>query len=289
MRLPIKEKGSRFKKLNDIYLKMENLYLQALMQSTEKRDVKVMLADATVIDSKTFDPNHVRMYFKSVIKNLPHWTISDIRESQNDDVCRSFLELSKDISKFRLKGYLGIQYRVLSYYRVDKQVIAIQKELRELTEKEFQLDKAISEMGNRLIKDQIEEMGLKDLSQEALLDRFLSDPSLIEELEKKATYIERIFPEVRLFEDNQTGLKNKLKNLILEMYEVSQSLIDHNQLMQGELGFVMYFDILLPKSSNTQASYEDIDNLDRLEFLRITDSFSEILVSLECSKSDKYT
>src|SRR5262245_16888040 len=149
MRLPNKEEGSRFKKLNDIYLKMENLYLKALIQSTGTRHVKVMLADATVIDSKTFDPNQVKTYFRLIIKRLPHWTIFDIRESKNEDLCRSFLELSKDVSKFRLKGYLGIQYRVLSYYGVDKEVIAIQKELREKFEKETQLDNAISLMGNR--------------------------------------------------------------------------------------------------------------------------------------------
>jgi hypothetical protein len=263
---------------------MENLYLKALIQSTGTRHVKVMLADATVIDSKTFDPNQVKTYFKLIIKRLPHWTISEIRESKNEDLCRSFLELSKDVSKFRLKGYLGIQYRVLSYYRVDKEVIAIEKELREKFEKETQLDNAISLMGNRLIKDQIDKMGLGELSHEALIDRFLSDPSLTEELEKKATYVERLFPGVRELEDSQAGLKNKLKNLQLEIYEVSQNLIDHNQLMQGQVGFVIYFDILLSKSNNAQASHRDIDKLDRHDFLRIIDSFSEILVTLESAK-----
>lgn len=284
MRLPIKEEGSRSKELNDINFRMENLYLKALIPRTDTRGVKVMLADATVIDSKTFDPNQVRMYFKLIIKNLPHWTISEIRESKNEDLFRSFLELSKDVSKFRLKGYLGIQYRVLSYYRADKEVIVIQKELREKFEKEIQLDNVISLMGNRLIKDQIDKMGLGELSHEALLDRFLSDPSLTEELEKKATYVERLFPEVRQLEDSQTGLKNKLKNLQLEIYEVSQNLIDYNQLMQGQVGFVIYFDILLSKSNNAQASHQDIDKLDRHEFLKIIDSFSEILVTLESSK-----
>jgi hypothetical protein len=284
MRLPIKEKGSQTNELNDIYSSIENLYAKALMQCTETRDVKVMLGDGSVIDSQTFDPNRVRNYYNLVAKKLQKWDILGIRESQNEDVYRTFFEISSDISKYRLKGYFGIQYRALSYYKVDKEVIAIQKQLREITEKDLQLDKTISDIGNRLITDEINKMGLKGLSHEALFDRILSDPSISEELEKKATYVEGLFPEVRLIEESQKALNNKLKNLLLEIYLISRVLIDYNQLMQGQEGFVMYFDITLSKSTPAQGSHLDVEKINRQEFIRIIDSFNEILASLELPK-----
>ena len=284
MRLPINEKGSQTNELNDIYSSIENLYAKALMQFTETRDVKVMLGDGSVIDSKTFDPNRVRNYYNLVAKKLQKWDILGIRESQNEDVYRTFFEISSDISKYRLKGYFGIQYRALSYYKVDKEVIAIQKQLREITEKDLQLDKTISDLGNRLITDEINKMGLKGLSHEALFDRILSDPSISEELEKKATYVEGLFPEVSLIEESQKALNNKLKNLLLEIYLISRVLIDYNQLMQGQEGFVMYFDITLSKSTPAQGSHLDIEKINRQEFIRIIDSFNEILASLELPK-----
>ena len=162
--------------------------------------------------------------------------------------------------------------------------MAIQKQLREITEKDLQLDKTISDIGNRLITDEINKMGLKGLSHEALFDRILSNPSISEELEKKATYVEGLFPEVSLIEESQKALNNKLKNLLLEIYLISRVLIDYNQLMQGQEGFVMYFDITLSKSTPAQGSHLDIEKINRQEFIRIIDSFNEILASLELPK-----
>ena len=126
-------------------------------------------------------------------------------------------------------------------------------------------------------------MGLKGLSHEVIRPHFVLS-SISEELEKKATYVEGLFPEVSLIEESQKALNNKLKNLLLEIYLISRVLIDYNQLMQGQEGFVTYFDITLSKSTPAQGSHLDIEKINRQEFIRIIDSFNEILASLELPK-----
>ena len=46
-----------------------------------------------------------------------------------------YCQFTQDVGKYHLHGYFGIQFHALPYYRVNKRVIEIQKELVEVANK----------------------------------------------------------------------------------------------------------------------------------------------------------
>ncbi len=53
------------------------------------------MADSTIIDQQTFDPQAVRTYYESIIKNFPDWSIQGVSVTNNEDVRRLFVKLKK--------------------------------------------------------------------------------------------------------------------------------------------------------------------------------------------------
>ena len=93
------------------------------------KKVNVMLGDGSIIHADTFELQKVIVFYQCLIKSLKGWTTTGISEKSNtDDLHRIYCEFTQEVGKYYLHGYFGIQFHALPYYRVDKSVIAIQKE-----------------------------------------------------------------------------------------------------------------------------------------------------------------
>jgi hypothetical protein len=169
---------------------------------------------------------------------------------------------------------------VLPYYRPDKQVLLLQKELFELSTKNSALQESVSNIGNSTIKQELKNMALDELEFEDLFERLLQNQELIGKLEKKVKNIEESYPELNGAEKRKSSIISELENLVMNLYQVSAITIDYNKLMQGEEGIIVYFDmetIDKKKGKGNKAKSVDFDTMkDNLTKERITGLFDEV-------------
>jgi hypothetical protein len=242
MRIPNKENDDFSKKVNGYFIDIENIYLKSIKPFLTTREVNVMLQDGSVTKSSTFDPESVIGFYRSFLKDLKNWEIRDIQQNTGDSN-RIFCQISNNLDNYIIKGYFGIQFNVLPYYKLDKQVIQIQKELFDLSVKNSTLSESVANIGNSTIKQELKNLALDDLEFEDLFERLLQNQELIVKLEDKIKNVEKLYPELDGAENKRSSLIYELENLIIKLYQVSPILIDYNRLMQGEEGIIVYFDI----------------------------------------------
>jgi uncharacterized protein YrzB (UPF0473 family) len=243
MRIPFKaddyfsnEVNSAFKHIQDAYLEGAKLYL-------EKSEVPVMLGDGSISQSTTFELSKIIVYYEKLIDSLDGWVSTGISKSNTDDLHRIYFQISQYINKYRIYGYFGIQFHALPYYRVNKRVIEIQKELSQIAEKAANIFSSLAEKGNTMVLHELQKLGYSELEFEDLFTKLFDDQELVRGLERKAQSLEEQLPEFEQMHISKNQLYAELNNLLIELYQISPVLIDYNRMMQGEEGLVTYFDI----------------------------------------------
>jgi hypothetical protein len=284
MRIPNNESDNFSKKLNDYFVEIENFYQQSLMPCLAMREVNVMLQDGSVTKSSTFDPKLVLGYYRTFLKGLKNWEVSDIQETTGESN-RIYCQIFSSQDNYTIKGYFGIQFNILPYYKLDKQVIQIQKKLFDLSIKNSSVMDSVANIGNNTIKHELKNMALDDLKFEDLFEKILENQELIVNLEDKIKKIERSYPELDKAEEMKNSMILELENLVIKLYQISPNLIDYNRLMQGEEGIIVYFDI------GTEANMKGKNSSKVINFAqmkpqtkaRISELFEEIISGLRPS------
>ena len=284
MRIPNNESDNFSKKLNDYFVEIENFYQQSLMPCLAMREVNVMLQDGSVTKSSTFDPKLVLGYYRTFLKGLKNWEVSDIQETTGESN-RIYCQIFSSQDNYTIKGYFGIQFNILPYYKLDKQVIQIQKKLFDLSIKNSSVMDSVANIGNNTIKQELKNMALDDLKFEDLFEKILENQELIVNLEDKIKKIERSYPELDKAEEMKNSMISELDNLVIKLYQISPNLIDYNRLMQGEEGIIVYFDIgtkanLKGKNSNKVINFAQMKPQTKA---RISELFEEIISGLRPS------
>jgi len=284
MRVPNNEKDDFSKKLNGRFAEIENIYLESIKPYLTTREVNVMLQDGSVTKSSTFDPESVFGFYRSFLKDLKSWEVSDIQETTGESN-RIFCEINANPDNYAIRGHFGVQFNVLPYYKPDKQVIQIQRELFDLSVKNSALLESVANIGNNTIKQELKNMALDELQFEDLFERLLQNQELIDRLEDKTKDVETLYPELGGAEKKKNSLILELNNLILKSYQISPTLIDYNRLMQGEEGIIVYFDIETKldtkgKNSNKSVNFERMKSPTKK---KISELFEEI-ESVLCKK-----
>jgi len=284
MRVPNNEKDDFSKKLNGRFAEIENIYLESIKPYLITREVNVMLQDGSVTKSSTFDPESVFGFYRSFLKDLKSWEVSDIQETTGESN-RIFCEINANPDNYAIRGHFGVQFNVLPYYKPDKQVIQIQRELFDLSVKNSALLESVANIGNNTIKQELKNMALDELQFEDLFERLLQNQELIDRLEDKTKDVETLYPELGGAEKKKNSLILKLNNLIIKSYQISPTLIDYNRLMQGEEGIIVYFDIETKldtkgKNSNKSVNFERMKSPTKK---KISELFKEI-ESVLCKK-----
>jgi hypothetical protein len=241
-----------------------------------------MLQDGSVTKSTTFDPQSVIGFYRSFLRDLQNWNVGDIQETTGE-LNRTYCQILANLDNYTIKGYFGIQFNVLPYYKPDKQVIQIQKELLDLSAKNSTSLESVANIGNNTIKQELKNMSLDDLEFGDLFERLLQNQELIGKLEDKIKSVEKLYPELDGAEKKKNSLIYELDNLIMKVYQISPNLIDYNRLMQGEEGLIVYFDIetkVNAKSKNISNKSVNFGRMKSPAKKRISELFKEIIVAL---------
>lgn len=243
MRLPLKGDDYFIREVNAAFESIREAYLNALKPQVVMKKVNVMLGDGSVVQSDTFEKHKVILFYQQMIKSLIGWVTTGVSNSNTDDLHRLYCSIAQEVGKYNIHGYFGIQFHALPYYKVEKRVIEIQKELSQLAGNATNTLHSIADKGNEIIRKELEKIGYTEIGFEELLSKLFEDQKLTEDLGVKASMVEQEFPEFEDMHERKKKLFAELNDLLVELYQTSSVLIDYNKLMQGEEGAVTYFEI----------------------------------------------
>src|ERR671933_581138 len=282
MRLPIKDDSYFAKNANVAFENLRSAYLETIKPHLVAKKVDVMLGDGSITKSNTFEPERVKSFYQSLVESLEGWTTTGILVSNTDDLHRIYCQLTQETDKYHLNGYFGIQYHALPYYRPDKRIIQIQRELAHIVDKAHKTFNLISERGNDVVHQELQSTGHAEMGFEELFAKLFEDKNLFEQLERKALLVEDEFPEFKEMHNRKLHLFAELDKLIIELYQISPVLMDYDKLMQGEEGVVTYFDIEAVKNKKTKErdSYFDTKKVDTQLTEKIVDKLNVMLTTL---------
>lgn len=259
MRLPLKEKGKNpdtIILLNKFYENIKDVFENSIRANTVTVDTKVMLADFSVIETSSFDPNKIVTLFQNLERLVnaksKNWQTVPIQSTKSDDIRRLYFQVSLEIDKFYFYIYMGIQFHSLLYYQIDKEVIQKSKQIRELQELNNSAKSEISIKGDQIIKDELEKLGYKDVDNTQLFEELFTHNDLSKSLIEKASSIEDNYPDIEKNNEQILKLKKDLENLIIETYHIDLASLDQNKMLQGENGMVMYVDFEMIKNKKTK-------------------------------------
>jgi hypothetical protein len=252
MRLPLKGDDYFIREVNAAFENIREAYLKALKPHIMMKNMNVMLGDGSVVQSDTFEKHKVILFYQQLIKLLNGWGSTGVSNSNTDDLHRLYCNIVQEVGKYNIHGYFGIQFHTLPYYKVDKRVIEIQKELSQLANTATNTSQSIANRGNEIIRKELEKIGYVGMGFEELLLNLFEDQKLVADLGFKASMVEQEFPEFEDMHNRKTDLFAELNDLLIELYQTSSVIIDYNKLMQGEEGIVTYFEIETIRNKRTK-------------------------------------
>jgi hypothetical protein len=252
MRLPLKGDDYFIREVNAAFENIREAYLKALKPHIMMKNMNVMLGDGSVVQSDTFEKHKVILFYQQLIKSLNGWGSTGVSNSNTDDLHRLYCNIVQEVGKYNIHGYFGIQFHTLPYYKVDKRVIEIQKELSQLADTATITLQSIANRGNEIIRKELEKIGYVEMGFEELLLNLFEDQKLVADLGFKVSMVEQEFPEFEDMHNRKTKLFAELNDLLIELYQTSTVLIDYNKLMQGEEGIVTYFEIETIRNKRTK-------------------------------------
>ena len=263
MRVPLKGSDKFCLELNSAYSNTEQVYFNSIKSSLKTSAIKVMLGDGTITDSVTFDPQETVRYFNILGGRLKGWSNSGVSKSNTEDLHRVSYQIYKQVEKYYISVHFEIQFHSLKFYRVDKRVLEIQKEIHELSRKSNEIHQSLAKAGNENVVRELGNMGYGDLPFEDLLEKMLSDQIISSQLEDKAKEVRSKYPELREVEIKERALAAEINDYIMEVYTIDPVVIDYNKLMQGEVGVALYmdFEVVNNMKSKVRQAYVNIENI----------------------------
>lgn len=259
MRAPFKGDDYFCSQVNAAVQEVEQAYLEAIGPAIAMQRVSAMLGDGTVTQADTFDPQNVQMFYQRLATELKGWVFSGILKSATEDLHRLYCQFTKEVGRFYISGYFGVQFHVLPYYRVDRRVIELQKELAEIAEEATTIFKDMSGAADKALAAELQKRGFANLDFQELFTKMFDDEKLVQELDQKASAVESQFPEFEELGNKKNRLFSELSDLLIELYQTAPVIIDYNRLMQGEEGVTSYFDIEVIKNKRTKSREPFLD------------------------------
>ena len=261
MRTPIKGDDYFCRQVNAAAEKVQEAFLEAIKPTIAMRQASAMLGDGTITQADTFDPQNVQNFLQQLGNALEGWTFSGILKSATEDMHRLYSTFTKEADKFYISVYFGIQLHELPYFRVDRRVIEIQKELVKIEGRTTSVSSKMTAAADRVLATELEKRSYTNLGFEELFAKMFDDEKLIEELNKKTAVVESQFPQIGETRNKKSELLSELNDLLIKFYQTSPVLIDYNRLMQGEEGITNYFDIEVLKNKKNKRREAFLDTI----------------------------
>ena len=261
MRTPLKGDDYFCRQVNEAAQRVQEAFLDAIKSAITMRQANAMLGDSTITQAETFDPQNVQNFFQQLGNVLEGWTFGGVLKSATEDVHRLYSIFTKEADKFYISVYFGIQFHELPYYRVDRRVIEIQKELAKIEGRATSDLSKMTGAADRVLATELEKRGYTNLGFEELFAKIFDDEKLIEELNMKTASVESQFPQFGQLHNKKSELLSELNDLLIKFYQTSPVLIDYNGLMQGEEGITNYFDIEVLKNKKMKRREAFLDTI----------------------------
>ena len=184
MRLPLKGNDYFVKRVNETVETINQEFVHFLKPKLQMKKVKVMLGDVTITNTETVDPKEIVNAFRGIIEKLNNsWSFTDVSNFKTEDLSRIYFQITCNIDKFYIYGYFGIQFHTLHYYKVDKEVIKIQKELIKLNEDVSESFVSLADQGNTIIEEELRRQGMDNLPFEELFAKMYENNNLMNNLD----------------------------------------------------------------------------------------------------------
>jgi hypothetical protein len=261
VRTPIKGDDYFCRQVNAAAEKVQEVFLEVIKPTIAMRQASAMLGDGTITQAHTFDPQNPQNFLQQLADALEGWMFSGILKSATEDTHRLYARFTKEAGKFYISAYFGIQFHVLPYYRVERRVIDIQKELAKIEDSATWVSTKMTGTADRVLATELEKRGYMNLGFDELFVRMFEDEGLVEELNEKTAVVESQFPQLSETRSKKTELLSELNDLLMKFYQTSPVLIDYNRLTQGEEGITNYFDIEVLKNKKTKRKEAFLDTV----------------------------
>jgi len=240
--------------LNKKNEEIQQLFLKLIQDLTKKIPIKVMLGDSTITDQKTFDPNLVQNFYKTMVSNLPDWEAHDVSITNNEDIRRIFVKLNVREGNYLLSCHLSLQFHVLLFYKADAIVIENQKELSEIIDKTKNMENKIADNSDQFILEKLKNMGYKDLDPQNLFEVFFENDEIREKIYKEIEKNTDV--NFKTLSKRKMDLFNELDNLLIETYQTTPVLIDEARLVTGEEGCLCNFELEFIKNKIKEGVFD---------------------------------
>ena len=278
MRIGSKSENEFFLKLNKRNEIIQENFLKLINNATQTVGIKVMLGDSTVKEVNTFDPKNVESFFNRIVNSLNEWKSQGISYSYNDDVRRIFLKLEIREGDYVVSVHASLQFHVLLYYKPVQRVLELQKELSEIIDKTNISDSQISDEGNKIILQKLQDLGYDKINEQNLFELFYNDENLSKILSEKIEGSQE--NETIEFNNKKKELLNQLDDLLLENFQISSVLIDEQKLVNGEEGCLCNIDLEYIDNNSKQGLF-NLDLLDEKSQEKIEARINQIFVTLD--------
>jgi hypothetical protein len=259
VRAPFKGDDDFCKLVNVAAQNTEKEYLGAIGPAIAMQKAGAMLGDGTVTQVDTFDPQNVQMFYNRLANALEDWAFSGILKSATEDLHRFYCQITKEVGRYHINGYFGVQFHLLPYYKVDRHVIEIQKELAKIADDATSVFSDMTSAADKELATELDKRGYASLDFQELFTKMFDDEELAKALDEKASAVQKKFPEFDAMGRRKNRLFADLNDLLIELYQTSPVIIDYNRLMQGEEGVTNYFDIEVIKNKKTRAREAYLD------------------------------
>jgi len=283
VRAPFKGDDYFCKQVNATAQETEGEYLEAIRPAIAMHKAGAMLGDGTVTQVDTFDPQNVQMFYQRLANALEGWAFSGILKSATEDLHRLYCQFTKEVGRYHINGYFSIQFHLLPYYKVDRRVIEIQKELAKIADNATSVFKDMTSAADRALATELEKRGYASLEFQELFTKMFDDEKLAKVLDEKATAVQKQFPEFDEMGKRKNRLFADLNDLLIELYQISPVIIDYNRLMQGEEGVTNYFDIEVIRNKKTGAreAYLDTPKMKKADAYLVASELDRVAKALK--------
>ena len=278
MRIGSKSENEFFLKLNKRNEIIQENFLKLINNATQTVGIKVMLGDSTVKEVNTFDPKNVESFFNRIVNSLNEWKSQGISYSYNDDVRRIFLKLEIREGDYVVSVHASLQFHVLLYYKPVQRVLELQKELSEIIDKTNISDSQISDEGNKIILQKLQDLGYDKINEQNLFELFYNDENLSKILSEKIEGSQE--NETIEFNNKKKELLNQLDDLLLETFQTSSVLIDEQKLVNGEEGCLCNIDLEYIDNNTKQVLF-NLDLLDEKSQEKIEARINQVFEALD--------
>lgn len=253
MRLGTKTNNDFLLKLNGKNQIIQDLFLEKITKLTKTMSQKAMLGNSTVIEQTTFDPNNVSNFYDQIKSGLSDWDDHGITTTNNEDLRRIFIKLENKSGNYQLSMHISIQFHVLLYYKPVQRVIDCQKELADLIDNTKTTETELSQEGDQFILNKLKEMGYADVDHQKLFEIFYENEQLSDKIYNEMQGDSN--KDLKKIVEKKTKLFKELDDFLIEMYQMSPTLIDESKLVNGEEGCLCNIELELIKNNSKEGLF----------------------------------